>query len=202
MINAPLSLDSYRESVTRAKMTYVAALLRWVSAWLAEVQDMTLDAALDGLAHAKQVRRYAYAVEKVFEEAAIAEMHHAGQVMHVGEGYTAVMRPGGDRKGWKHDQVMTSLIDQTCQRMSERFPYLPPEALRAVVTESMWQVHKTGRIEWRSTDLRRNGVDPDEHSTRTPEAPTIDLRGEASYINVHRRPRGVPHMNGQEATLR
>lgn len=187
----PLRLSSYKESILRAKMEYVHRLLRWAVKWLAEVQDMNMDTAFDGLAHAKKVRRTASAVERTFEEAALAEMFHSGQSIHVGNEYTAVLRSGRDRKGWKHDEVMTALIEATVERMQERFSYVPEKVLRAIVTESMWQVHKTGRVEWRSTDLRALGIDPDDYSTRTKERPTIDLRGEASYASVRPRPRGV-----------
>lgn len=183
-LQPPAILESYKASVLRTKMAYVHALLKWVAAYLGEVQDMEGGAAFDGLAHAKKIRRTAWGIEKTFEEAAIAEMFHAGTPIHEGDGYTAVMRPGQDRKGWKHPNVMQALIESTYQRMAERFPYVPEGILRAIVTESMWQVHKTGRIEWRSTDLRRAGIDPDAYSTKTPESPTIDLRGPASYADT------------------
>lgn len=191
MNKPPLRLIDYKNSVLRAKMAYVAALLRWASNWLAEVQDLSLEAAFEGLAHAKQVRRLASAVEKSFEEAAMAEMFHAEQPYYLGDGFTAVLRPGSDRKAWQHEKVMTALIEQHVEKMQDRFPYVPESTLRAVVTESMWEVHKAGRVEWRSTDLRRAGVDPDLYSKRTNEAPSIDMRGQATYVNPKRRPRGV-----------
>lgn len=187
----PLRLSTYKDSILRAKMEYVHRLLRWAVKWLAEVQDMDMDTAFDGLAHAKKVRRTANAVERTFEEAALAEMFHSGQSVHIGDGYTALLRTGRDRKGWKHDEVMEALIETSVERMQDRFPYVPEKTLRAIVTESMWQVHKTGRVDWRSTDLRAQGIDPDDYSTSTKEKPTIDLRGEASYASVRRRPRGV-----------
>lgn len=187
----PLRLSDFKASVVGMKLAYVAALLRWTSKWLAEVQDMSMDAAFDGLAQAKQIRRLASSVEKTFEEAAMAEMFHNAQSYHVGKDYLAFLRPGTSRKGWKHPQVMEALIEQTCARMQERFPYVPESTLQAIVTESMWQVHKVGRVEWRSTDLRKNGVDPNLYSTRSIEDPSIDLRGEGSYANITRRPRGV-----------
>lgn len=190
-ITPPLSLDRYKGSLVRMKMEYVAALLRWAINWLNGIQDMAPEAAFEGLAHAKKVRRLASLIEDVFEEAAIAEMYHQDLREYDGDGFRAVLRPGRDRKMWRHDAVMTDLVDQTCERMAERFPYVPQKVLTAVVTEAMWQVHKVGRIEWRSTDLRHAGVDPDKHSRRTQERPTIDLRGPASYATTKKRPRGV-----------
>lgn len=195
MNRPPLRLTDYKNSVLRTKMAYVAALLRWASTWLAEVQDMTLDSAFEGLAHAKKVRRLASAVEKSFEEAAMAEMYHAGQPYYLGDGFTAVLRPGSDRKGWQHEKVMRALIERHVEKMQDRFPYVAESTLRAIVTESMWEVHKAGRIEWRSTDLRRAGVDPDLYSRRTEETPSIDMRGEATYVSPKRRPRGVRRAN-------
>lgn len=188
----PLCLEKYQGSILHRKMEFVHALLRWAVNWLNEVQEMTTESAFDGLAHAKQIRRTASSIEKTFEEAALAEMFHAGQSLYTGKDYQAIMRPGNDRKGWKHSQVMEALIDSNIKRMQERFPYVPESLLRALVTESMWEVHKHGRIEWRSTDLRKSGIDPNDFSSRTQERPTIDLRGKGSYpTSAKRRPRGV-----------
>lgn len=188
----PLLLERYRESALHRKMEFAHALLRWAVNWLNEVQEMTPGAAFDGLAHAKRIRRTALSIEKTFEEAALAEMIYADETRYVGKDYSAVMRLGRDRKNWKHPAVMDALIEAHMGRMKERFPYVPEGLLRTLVTESMWEVHKHGRIDWRSTDLRKSGLDPDEFSQRTQERPTVDLRGEGSYpISAKRRPRGV-----------
>ena len=190
--NPPLSLDRYSGSILRMKMDYVAALLRWAHNWLNGVQDIPAAAAFEGLAHAKKVRRLAATIEDTFEEAAIAEMHHQDAYEYCADGITAVLRPGADRKRWKHDAVMDALVHKTCGRLVDRFPYIPSETLNAIVVEAMWSVHKAGRVEWRSSDLRRAGIDPDRYSHRTSEKPTIDLRGNASYAaTTRRRPRGV-----------
>lgn len=188
----PLFLERYRESALHRKMEFAHALLRWAVNWLNEVQEMTPDAAFDGLAHVKRIRRTASSVEKTFEEAALAEMFHAGETHYAGRDYQAIMRPGRDRKNWKHPEVMEALIEANIGRTQERFPYVPHSLLRAIVTESMWEVHKHGRIDWRSTDLRKSGINPDEFSEKTQERPTIDLRGSGSYpTSSKRRPRGV-----------
>lgn len=188
----PLFLERYRESALHRKMDFVHAILRWAMNWLNEVQEMTPEAAFDGLAQAKRIRRTAKGIEKTFEEAALAEMFHAGATTYTGRDYQAVMQTGRDRKNWKHPDVMDALIAANVERMQERFPYVPADLVRTLVTESMWEVHKHGRIDWRSTDLRKSGINPDDFSERTQERPTIDLRGEGSYpTSAKRRPRGV-----------
>lgn len=188
----PLCLEHYRGSILHRKMDFVHALLRWAVNWLNEVQEMTPEAAFDGLAQAKRIRRTAHGIEKTFEEAALAEMFHRGATHYTGRDYQAILRSGKDRKNWKHAEVMEALIESGVNRIQGRFPYVPDSLLRAVVTESMWEVHKHGRIEWRSTDLRKSGIDPNEFSVRTQEQPTIDLRGEGSYTtSATRRPRGI-----------
>lgn len=188
----PLFLERYRGSVLRQKMEFAHSILRWSMNWLNEVQEMTPEAAFDGLAHAKKIRRTAHSVEKTFEEIGLAEMFHAGETRYVGADYRATMQSGRDRKNWKHPEVMEALIEATTERMQGRFPYVPKELVSALVTESMWEVHKHGRVDWRSTDLRKSGIDPSEFSERTQERPSIDLRGEGSYpTSSRRRPRGV-----------
>lgn len=188
----PLFLKRYRESILHRKMEFAHAILRWAVNWLNEVQEMTPEAAFDGLAHSKRIRRTASGIEKTFEEAALAEMFHAGETCYTGTDYRATMHLGRDRKNWKHPEVMEALIESNIERMRERFPYVPDDLLRTLVTEAMWEVHKHGRIDWRSTDLRRSGIDPNQFSERTQERPTIDLRGAGAYpTSAKRRPRGV-----------
>lgn len=190
----PLRLESFKASYLRLKLDYIQALLRWCQHWLNEVQDMSRDAAFDGLATAKRTRRLASSVEKTFEDIAIAAMYQDGEAIHQGDGYMAILRTGTERKAWKHAEVMTALVDATVQVMIDRHPYVPEKIMRAIVTESMWRVHKCGRVEWRATDLRSFGVDPDAYSTKSRDEPSLDLRGEASYTQTHRRPRGLAHV--------
>lgn len=179
----PATLSTYRESVLRMKVQYAIALLRWSLDWVGEVQDMTLPAALDGLAHAKRLRRFASNLERQFEDAAIAEMLFR-QVEEVeADGYTASLRSGNSRKGWKHDAVMRELIEQSVTRECARFPNMDRKTVRTIVIESMWQVHRAGRIEWRVTDLRKAGIVPEEFSDTVPGRATIDLRGPAAYTD-------------------
>lgn len=179
----PAVLETYRGTALRMKVQYAVALIRWSLNWLGEVQDMRLVAALDGLAHAKRLRRHAAVLERLFEDAAIAEMTFTGTEEVEADGYTAVLRSGGSRKNWRNDAVMQELIEQAVARERRRFPDVDARTLRRIVTESMWKVHQVGRIEWRSTDLRRHGIDPDEFSDTTPGRASVDLRGPAAYTD-------------------
>lgn len=191
--NEHFTLWSYKDSMIRKKLAYTEALLGLVQSWLDNTHDMDGDASFDGLAHAKRIRRIAARIEDTFEEAAIAQMYHDDAAYKIGDGYTAVLRPGQDRRGWDNEAVMASLIDSTVEHMGHRFPFVPSKVLRAIVTEAMWAVHKAGRVEWRSTDLRDHGVDPDEHSRHVTTKASIDLRGDASYIRrTKNRKRNLP----------
>lgn len=187
----PLTLDAYRRSILYAKLEAAHLIIRRSAAWLAEVQDMTPQAAFDGLAHTKRIRRSIKRIEETFEEAGIAEMHHRSQFRYKGEAYTAELCSGRDRKNWDHAAVMDELIEQTITRLHHKHPSVHETDLRAIVTTAMWQPYTMGRIEWRSTSLRKAGVDPDRYSETTRERPTIKLTGPASYTHVKKRPRGI-----------
>ena len=186
-LRPPLKLENYKASALKAKMQFAQALLQWSQRWIGEVMDFTPESALDALAHAKKVRRTASAVERSLEDAAIAELIHSGADHYSGPDYEAVLHPARERKRWKNDAVMEDLIDSTLERLSRRFPYVPRPVLGAIVRESMWEVHKNGRIEWRSTDLRRAGLDPDNYSQKVSDAASIDLHGPGVYPNPRRR---------------
>lgn len=177
----PLKLSTYRNTILRAKMHYIVTLLKWARAWLDEVQEMSVPAALDGLAHAKKVRRFASSVEAVFTEAAVAEMLDAGVESYEGEDYTAVLRPGSERRNWKSTEVIEELIETETRRQRSLHPDIEPSVLRRIVTESVWRLYKVARPEWRSTDLRKVGIYPDDFSESVPVPASIDLRGEGSY---------------------
>ena len=185
------TLDSYRGSPLRAKIAYAEALLGWAETWLKNSHDMEGQAPFEGLAHAKRLRRMAHRIEVFFEEAAIAQLYHQEKAYAVGEGYTAVLRPPQERRGWDHAGVMTALIDAVTEQMTARHPSIPRRAAQQMITEAMWTVHKVGRIDWRSTDLREFGVDPDDFSTHTEVPARIDLRGDASYVRARTANRKV-----------
>lgn len=179
----PPTLTRYKDTVLRAKMHYVMLLLRWVNAWLHDIQDMSVEAALDGLAHAKKIRRYASAVESSFTEAATAEMMFAGVAAYQGDGYTATLHTGTIRRGWKNTELVQEIIEREVDRQHQAMPDVALKDLRRIVTQTVWRMHGLGRMEWRSTDLRRLGIHPDDFSESTPGPASVDLRGEASYAS-------------------
>ena len=183
-------MQNYKGSIGHAKMAYISALLRRIRAWIDQIDDFTIDAAADALADAKRVKAEASALEGALNEALMASMHHEGRAFNIGADYAVIMRPGGTQKNWDHAGVMQALIDTTYARLQERFPSVPEGVLHAIVTESMWQVHKTGSVKWRVGDLREAGVDPDQFSEKVDSSPTVDLRGDAVEVkNLGRRRR-------------
>lgn len=187
----PHALTSYRSTILHIKLEYAHAIIRRAAAWLAEVQDMSPEAAFDGLAHVKRLRRSVKRIEETFEEAGIAEMYHRDQYRYRGQGYTAELCSGRDRKDWDTAGVMDELIEHTFTDLHHKHPSVHEADLRAIITATMWKPHRMGRIQWRSTSLRRIGIDPDDYSETTRESPTIRLTGPASYTTVKKRPRGV-----------
>lgn len=177
----PATLRTFTGSIVRGKMHYALLLLRWTQSWLSEVQGMDLDAALDGLALAKRLRRTASDVENSFAEAAIAEMIDQGQHVHHGEGYTALLHPAHDRRKWNHESLLNELIDIELRRQQHNHPEIPARALRQIVSETIWRTHAVARLEWRSTDLRRRGIHPDDFSDVVPVPASLELSGQASY---------------------
>lgn len=182
--DASFTLTSYASSFVRKRLSQAESALREAHDWLSATDDVDGDSALTGLAHAKRVRRLATRVERAFEEAAIAQMHHDAKAYHVGDGFTAVLRPAHDRRDWKHADVMDDLVDVVIAKMAARYPAVAPSTVKNIVTEAMWDVHRAGRIEWRSTDLREFGLDPDDYS-RTVSAPaSLDMRGTQTHARV------------------
>ncbi len=190
----PARLVKYGESLLRQRTHYATMLIKWALRWAGEIQDFTAAAALDALAHAKALRRYAWALENMLEDAAIAAMHHEQTSHHRGVDYEAVLRPGTDRSGWDHEGVMNELVDRTVTKIRRRFPDLPARTVRQIATEAAWSVHEHGRIEWRSTDLRRSGIEPDDFSRRTFGSASVDLRGAAAYTDGVNSRRHNPRM--------
>lgn len=180
---APLRLNRYTDTRLRHRVEGAAVFLRWAKGWLDATQDMTLAGALDGLAHTKRVRRTARSLEGTFEEAAIALMLQQGVTHAEGAGYTADLHPGNERREWRSEALMSELVEQAVARAADRFPDLPRRQIRVMLTESMWGVYKAARLEWRSTALREIGVDPDEFTTTYPGAASIEVRGDATYVN-------------------
>lgn len=177
-----LDLVDYGASIIRRRVQYGVTLIRWAINHLANAQDVTLTAALEGLAHSKRLRRTAAALERAFEDAAIAAMYHQGVTTWAGRGYTAVLHKASERRGWRSEAIINELIDRHTARLAIRFPDVPERTIRRIATEATWSLYSLGRLEWRSTDLRKAGIDPDEFSVRVPVPASLDLRGEAAYV--------------------
>lgn len=151
---------------------------------------MDLDAALNGLADAKRIRRFASRVEKAFDEAATAEMIFRDVEVQEGAGWRAVLRPGSRRQEWNSTTLLDELIDREVDRQQAKHPDIPVRALRKIISETLWRASTAARMEWRSTELRKMGISPDDFSVSVPVPPTVDLRGEASYPNSNRQTKG------------
>lgn len=177
----PATLQDFEGTSIWKMMHKTVSQLRWSVAWLREVQDMSLDAALTGLAHAKRMRRYAAAVENTFTEAATAEMITRGITYYNGPGFTVVLHDSKDRRGWRTTDVVEEVIEQETTRQYEKHPDLSPRVLRQVVSETMWRTHGLARLEWRTNALRKAGIHPDDFCEAAPGMPSLDLRGTASY---------------------
>lgn len=183
-------IDEYAPSPVRGKINTALNQIKWVLAYMHDVQEVRLPAALQALAAAKQLRRYARTLERVFDEAAVAEMHMSGVEHYAGEGFEATLYSGGDRKEWQHESLVNELADRFVNNHEGQFPDVSPRDLRRITQSAMNTLVDAGRIEWRSTSLRGMGVDPDEFSVKGPGNLSVRLEGEASYVdNQWRTPR-------------
>ena len=178
----PPLIEDYGPSPVRAKINTALNQIKWVLIYMHDVQEVKLPAALQALAAAKQLRRYASALERTFDEAAVAEMQMSGVQHFAGEGFEAVLHTGGDRKEWQHESIVNELADRFIVTNRDRFSDVSGRDLRRIVQASMNELVSAGRVEWRSTSLREKGVDPDEFSVKTPGSLSVQLTGEASYV--------------------
>lgn len=183
----PFALTSYAASLLRKRFSQAESALKEAHAWIGNMQDSEGEAVFVALAHIKRVRRLSARVERSLEEAAIAQMHHDGQVYRVGDGYTAVLRPAQERRGWNNQAVMHDLEEAIIEKLTASNPAVPRSAVRAIAREALWSVHRAGRIEWRSTSLRDMGLDPDTYSTHVSVPESIDMRGTTTHAKTRGR---------------
>lgn len=195
-IPSPQRLTRFAGSPARHRMQHAALLMKWAIGWLGDTQDMTLTAALEGLAYAKMLRRLARSLEGTFEAAAIAEMTHRDLTSYRGDGYTATLKSGSSRVQWRHADIINELIETATATLIAERRDIDPRLLRHIVTTSMWQLHAVGRLEWRAGDLRRHGVNADDYSLNRPGRVSIDLTGPATFLSL---PAGL---TTQESTRR
>lgn len=178
----PQQIEDYGTSPVRGKVNTALNQIKWVLLYLHDVQEVRLPAALQMLAAAKQLRRYAHALEKTVDEAAVAEMQMSDTHHFAGEGFEATLRSGGTRKEWQHESLVNELADRFVTTNRDRFSSVSARDLRRIVQGSMNSLMAAGRVEWRSTSLREMGVDPDEFSVKPLGGLSVELTGEASYV--------------------
>lgn len=178
----PPLIEDYGASPVRAKINTALNQIKWVLVYMHDVQEVKVPAALQALAAAKQLRRYASALERTFDEAAVAEMQMSGVEHFAGEGFEAILHTGGSRKEWQNESLVNELADRFVVTNRDRFGDVSGRDLRRIVQASMNQMVAAGRVEWRSTSLRGMGIDPDEFSVKTPGSLSVELTGEASYV--------------------
>lgn len=188
----PPQIEDYGSSPVRGKINTALNQIKWVLAYMHDVQEVKLPAALQMLAAAKQLRRYASALERTVDESAVAEMQMSETKQFAGDGFEAVLHSGGDRKEWQHESLVNELADRFIAKNRDRFADVSGRDLRRIVQASMNELMAAGRIEWRSTSLRSMGVDPDEFSVKTLGSLSVELTGEASYVDdEHTKGRGA-----------
>lgn len=180
------AIDNYRDSPLRGAINNATARMKWVAAYLNDVDTIPVASALEGLAAIKQLRRWVRNIEQTFTLAATAEMAETGTEEYTGtnddgEAFTVHLRESSWRTGWNHDSLINELTDRYVETATIRHPDLSPETIRRISIEAISHLTGAGRIEWRSTVLRELGINPDEFSTRHSNGPSVDLRGDAAY---------------------
>lgn len=181
----PSRLASYRGSFMQGRVANALQQVKACIAYLHDVQEMDLAAALHGLAAAKQLRRFVYSLEESFEIAALAEMESGNHDSYAGPGFTATVRTEGRRKEWQSESLVNELADRFVAETKGEYPGLAEADLRTITLKAMDKVVAAGRTQWRSGSLKQMGVDPDEFSTKAPGLPTaIELTGPATYAEM------------------
>lgn len=179
----PHEITQLGATPVKGRIANAQAQIRWCLGFLHDVQQMSPTAALDGLALAKKLRRYAAALERTFQSAAEAEMQSSGTRELQGDGFIGVLHTDGPRRDWRSESLVNEVADRYIADVRRAHPELPPAMVRKIALGAMNKLAEAGRIEWRSTSLREMGVDPDEFSRK--EANTrmsVEMRGEAVYV--------------------
>lgn len=188
----PPQIEDYGTSPVRGKINTALNQIKWVLAYMHDVQEVKLPAALQMLAAAKQLRRYAKALERTADEAAVAEMQMGDTDHYAGEGFEAILHSGDSRAEWQHESIVNEIADRFIVTNRDRFSGVSRRDLRRIVQGAMNELMAAGRVEWRSTSLRKMGVDPDEFSVKAPGTQSVELTGEASYIESEQWRREMP----------
>lgn len=175
------ALVSYNTSIMKSKLDFVIATVEAAKEFIGSLDDFSTRAALDALAHVKKTRRKLKGLELILEDIAIAAMHHASLENFDGDGYTARLHPGGHRKGWRHTELINDVTEQTIKLRIKQYPGVDPEILTRIVKQDMTVAYSVSRPEWRTTVLRRLGIEANHYSTKGPGKQSIEITGQATY---------------------
>lgn len=175
------SLASYSTSIMKSKLDFVIATVEAAKDFIGSLDDFSARAALDALAHVKKTRRKMKGLEVILEDIAIAAMLHADIENFDGDGYTARLHPGGHRKGWRHTELINDVTERTIKQRIKQYPEVDPEILARIVKQDLIVAYSVSRPEWRTTVLRRLGVEANDYSTKGPGKQSIEITGQATY---------------------
>jgi hypothetical protein len=181
MADLPRSIEDFATSEFKPRLDYVIGITTWMREYLGGIDDVATSSALDGLAHVKKARRTLNALERLFEEAAIAGMLNDGATQVAGKGYEAVLHSGDSRKEWRSQDLAGALVNTLSGFQRRRHPDIDASKVDAIVTETAWNLLTAGRMEWRTSKLPRYGIDPNDYCKREPGMATIEIKGDATY---------------------
>lgn len=175
------ALDSYETSGMKTRFNFIIATVETAKDFIGTVDDFSIRAALDALAHVKKTRRKLKGLEKILEDIAIAAMLHAEVDTFDGDGYAAQLHKGGYRKAWRHTALVEDVVARTIKQRIKQYPDVDPEILERIVRQDIVLAYSVCRPEWRSTVLRRLGIEANDYSTKGPGQQSIEITGPATY---------------------
>lgn len=181
MADLPRTLDTFEGSEFKSRLDYIIGLTTWMREYLDSIDDVSMAAALDGLAHVKKARRSLNALERIFEEAALAAMLTEDVTTVSGDGYEAIRHSGDSRKEWRSQDLAGDLVNTLASFQRRRHPEVDASVVNQITSETAWNLLAAGRIEWRTTVLPRYGINADDYCKREPGMASIEIKGQATY---------------------
>lgn len=175
------ALREYGTSELKRRMGFIIGTSDAINAYLGAVDDFSLKAVLEALAHTKKARRKLKGLETILTDAAIAEMNHAGVKVFEGEGFSAVLHSGAASKEWKHVAVIEEIIKRTAARRCVQHPDVDPAIIEKIVRDDITIAYSVASPAWRSSVLMRMGIDAHDYCVKVPGSQTVEIRGPASY---------------------
>jgi hypothetical protein len=165
----------------KSKVDFVIGTIEAAKEYIGSIDDFSTRGALDALAHVKKARRKMKGLELLLEDVAIAAMHHAELENFDGDGYTAKLHPGGFRKKWRHTALVEDMTARIIKQRIKQYPSVDPEILARIVKQDIVLAYSVCRPDWRSTVLRRLGIEANDYSTKGPGQQSIEITGQATY---------------------